>query len=65
MTDRTKIDVDKIDKTMDEVEDMTSKVQIRAAQHAAFMTMITTYQKTSEEGNQVVRNIINGATRNM
>jgi hypothetical protein len=40
-------------------------VQVRAAAHTAFMTMVTTYQKTNEEGNQVVRNIINGATRNM
>ncbi len=61
----TKIDVDKIDKAMDELEDTAAKVQVRAAAHTAFMTMVTTYQKTNEEGNQVVRNIINGATRNM
>ncbi len=61
----TKIDANKIDKAMDELEDTASKVQVRAAAHTAFMTMITTYQKTNEEGNQVVRNIINGATRNM
>jgi hypothetical protein len=60
----TRIDTGKIDDVMDDLEDTVTAVQIRAAAHTSYMTMITTYQKTNEEGNQVVRNIINGATRN-
>ena len=63
-TNTTNIDAKKIDEVMDQLEDTATAVQLRAAAHTAFMTMITTYQKTNEEGNQVVRNIINGATRN-
>jgi leucyl-tRNA synthetase len=61
----SKIDDKKISEALDGLEDTAAKVQVRAAAHTAFMTMVTTYQKTNEEGNQVVRNIINGATRNM
>lgn len=64
LTNTSKIDFDKIDEVMDGLEDMTTLVQLRAAEHTARMTMITTFQKTNEEGNQVVRSIINGATRN-